>query len=66
MPTESISVQVNPVVAKFIRTKVKNGDYASTNALILAAIERMRASEAPYLDADVEASLTKRQKTLSN
>ena len=64
MPSESISVQVTPVMAEFIRTRIRNGDFASTDALILAAIERMRVSEASSLDLhdDVEAGLTKRQR----
>jgi putative addiction module CopG family antidote len=57
MPTDSISVQVTPVIARFIRTKVKNGDYPSTSALIRDAIERMRVAE-----VEAESSLTKSQK----
>lgn len=56
MPNESISVQLTPVMAKFIRTKVSSGEYPSQSALIRDAVERMQAAEqAP------QPSLTKRQ-----
>src|SRR5450432_1974395 len=61
MSTELISIQLTPVVAKFIRTKVKNGDYPSPNAVIIEAIERMRTSESSSTESKIEASLTKRE-----
>jgi len=61
MPANSISVQVPPTMAKFIRAKVSRGDYPSPSALICDAIRRMKDADESEQPSALEQDLTKRQ-----
>jgi putative addiction module CopG family antidote len=50
MVTEQMSVFVPPKMARFIRAKVKAGEYANKSEAIRDAVRRMQESEPPLND----------------
>jgi putative addiction module CopG family antidote len=63
MAIEQMNISLSPQMARFIRGKVKNGEYTNMSEVVRDAVRRMQAVEATKSArtwlADFESSLTK-------
>jgi antitoxin ParD1/3/4 len=61
MPIEQMNISLSPQMARFIRSKVKKGDYTNASEVVRDAVRRLQADEAAKNDrallADFEAHL---------
>jgi putative addiction module CopG family antidote len=61
MPIEQMNISLSPQMARFIRGKVKNGDYTNASEVVRDAVRRLQAEEAAKNNraslADFEAHL---------
>jgi putative addiction module CopG family antidote len=61
MPIEQMNISLSPQMARFIRGKVKNGDYTNASEVVRDAVRRLQADETAKNDraflADFEAHL---------
>src|ERR1700722_2289115 len=46
MPIEQLNISLSPQMARFIRGKVKNGDYTDASEVVRDAVRRLQADEA--------------------
>ena len=66
MPTEQMNISLPPKMARFIRAKVKGGQYADAGEVVRDAVRHMQEAEAAKKErallADFEAQLPKRER----
>jgi putative addiction module CopG family antidote len=66
MAIEQMNISLSPQMARFIRGKVKNGEYTNMSEVVRDAVRRMQESEAKNntrtLLTDFESSLTKAER----
>jgi antitoxin ParD1/3/4 len=66
MAIEQMNITLSPQMAKFIRGKVKKGEYTDVSEVVRDAVRRMQEAEAAKKDrawlTDFEASLTKAER----
>ncbi len=53
MPAEELNISLPPKMARFIRAKVKSGQYANPGEAVLDAVRLMQDAEAAELRASV-------------
>jgi putative addiction module CopG family antidote len=60
MPIEQMNISLSPQMARFIRGKVKKGEYTNASEVVRDAVRRLQASETERkIEArDLEASLS--------
>src|SRR5260370_41275291 len=66
MPIEQMNISLSPQMARFIRGKVKKGEYTNASEVMREAVRRMQEAEAArkerLLLSQFEAGLTKAQR----
>jgi len=66
MAVEQINISLSPQMARFIRGKVKNGEYTNMSEVVRDAVRRLQENEAIKSArtrlTDFEAGLTKRER----
>lgn len=66
MPIEQMNISLSPQMARFIRGKVKNGDYTNASEVVRDAVRHLQAGETAKneraLIADFEAHLPPSQR----
>jgi putative addiction module CopG family antidote len=66
MPIEQMNISLSPQMARFIRSKVKSGDYTNASEVVRDAVRRLRADEMAKnhraLLADFEAHLPRAER----
>ncbi|MGD1074354.1 MAG: type II toxin-antitoxin system ParD family antitoxin [Bryobacteraceae bacterium] len=60
MPVEQMNISLSPQMARFIRGKVKKGEYTNASEVVRDAVRRLQASESERKSEtrDLEASLS--------
>jgi antitoxin ParD1/3/4 len=46
MPVEQMNISLSPQMARFIRARVKNGDYTNASEVVRDAVRRLQEAEA--------------------
>jgi antitoxin ParD1/3/4 len=66
MPIEQMNISLSPQMARFIRGKVKSGDYTNASEVVRDAVRRLQAEETAKNDrtllADFEARLSQSER----
>lgn len=65
MPTEQMNISLSLQMARFIRGKVKSGEYTNASEVVRDAVRRMQEAEATRQErwfAEFETRLTKSQR----
>ncbi|MGH9326126.1 MAG: type II toxin-antitoxin system ParD family antitoxin [Terriglobia bacterium] len=65
MPVEQMNVSLSSQMARFIRNKVKSGEYTNASEVVRDAVRRMQESEMARRErspAEFESQLTKSQR----
>lgn len=66
MPIEQMNISLPPKMARFIRAKVKGGQYTNASEVVRDAVRHMQEAEAArserVLTADFESHLTNRER----
>ena len=66
MPIEQMNISLSPQMARFIRGKVKTGDYTNASEVVRDAVRRLQADETAKSErallADFEAQLPPSQR----
>jgi putative addiction module CopG family antidote len=65
MPVEQMNISLSPQMARFIRGKVKSGEYTNASEVVRDAVRRMQESDAARKErtlAEFESHLTKAQR----
>lgn len=66
MPVEQMNISLSPQMARFIRGRVKKGDYTNVSEVVRDAVRRMQEEEAIRKEhaflADLESAMTKSER----
>jgi antitoxin ParD1/3/4 len=65
MPVEQMNISLSPQMARFIRNKVKSGEYTNASEVVRHAVRRMQEAETARRErtlAEFESHLTESQR----